>query len=596
MSKKILPINYTSREFATIKKDLISYVKRYYPENFQDFNQASFGSLMLDTVAYIGDILSFYVDYQANESFMETAIEPNNVTKLAKQMGYRRPGSPQAVGTVAFFIIVPANLSTGGIDEKYLPTILQGTIIGSDEGIQYTLAEDVKLSLDDRIVVAQADQNGNPTSYAIKTYAKVISGKYAQQTEIIEEASRFLKIEIDKSNVTEIIDVYDIEGHRYHEVEYLSQNVIHRPLTNRNPNQGKALSTMKALNVPRRYIVEHEEDATYLIFGYGSDSEIKENPIADPSNVVLQMHGKRYITDKTFDPSRLIETDKFGIAPEDTTLIITYRYNDASSVDAASNSVTQIIEPLMRFDNPEELDMVTMDSVIGSLEVINEQPIIGGTVELESDDIKRRAIDAFATQNRAVTLQDYKSLVYNMPARFGTIKRCNVLQDTDSFKRNLNLYVVSEDVGGFLTPSTREVRENIKSWLSNYKMINDSVDILNARIINFGIEFFIVADYSENKYEVLETCRRVLYDEFTFLGDIGENFYIGDVFNTLKQITGVVDVVDVKITQKIGQGKYSTDAFDIIANTTNDGRYIVCPPNAILELKYSTEDIVGSVK
>jgi len=552
--------------------------------------------LLLDTVAYVGDILSFYVDYQANESFMETAIETNNVIKLAKQMGYKQAGSPQSVGTVAFFIIVPADLSVGSIDEKYLPTIVQGTIVASDEGIQYTLAEDVKITLDDRIVVAQADQNGSPTSYAIKTYAKIISGRYSQQTAEIDEPVRFLKVRINRRNVTEVMDVYDAEGHRYYEVDYLSQNTIHQPLTNRNVNQGKALSTMKALHVPRRFVIENEADATYLIFGYGSDSEIKENPIADPSNVVLKMHGKKYITDKSFDPARMLETDKFGVAPADTTLTIIYRYNDTTTVNAASNSITQIIDPIMRFDNPENLDIVTMDSILDSLEVINEEPIVGGTMELERDEIKRRAIDAFATQNRAVTLQDYKSLVYNMPPRYGSIKRCNIFQDTDSFKRNLNMFIVSETSEGYLTSATRTIKENIKTWLTNYKMINDSIDILDARILNFGIEFFIIADYNENKYEVMNICKTILSDEFSFLGDIGENFYINDVFSILKQVTGVVDVVDVKITQKIGQGKYSTDGFDIKTNTSFDGRYIICPQDAILELRFPEEDIVGTVK
>ena len=146
VEKKKVPINYTSRDFNTIKESLVEYAKRYYPNNFKDFNEASFGSLMLDTVAYVGDILSFYLDYQANESFLDTALEYNNVIKHSRQLGYKFTGAPTAVGEVSFFVLVPANSAGTAVDADYYPKLKRGSTVFSTAGTSYLLIEDIDFS------------------------------------------------------------------------------------------------------------------------------------------------------------------------------------------------------------------------------------------------------------------------------------------------------------------------------------------------------------------------------------------------------------------------------------------------------------------
>ena len=183
-TKKLYPaINYTSRDFNSIKGDLVNYAKRYYPNTFRDFNEAGFGALMLDTVSYVGDILSYYVDYSANESFLDTAIEYDNVLKLGRQMGFRFTGNPSSSGIATFYIIVPSNISGLGPDSRYIPILKRGTTLSSNVGSLFILNEDVNFGdPKNEVVVATANENtGAPTNFAIKATGQIISGEIREE-------------------------------------------------------------------------------------------------------------------------------------------------------------------------------------------------------------------------------------------------------------------------------------------------------------------------------------------------------------------------------------------------------------------------------
>jgi hypothetical protein len=200
----------------------------------------------------------------------------------------------------------------------------------------------------------------------------------------------------------------------------------------------------------------------------------------------------------------------------------------------------------------------------------------------------------FATQNRAVTQKDYESMVYNMPPEFGAIKRCRVLRDHDSLKRNLNIYVLSEDATSFLTATNQTIKENLKVWLNENKMINDTVDIIDGKIVNVGINFKVVGRMNVPKYDVLQACLKTLRILFREKMDFGEPLFITEIFAKLNRVDAVVDVSDVKIIQKYG-GTYSDIRFDIPAQTSADGRYIMVPENVVMELKYPKLDLRGVV-
>ena len=278
MAKKTVPIKYTSRDFETIKKDLVEFAKRYYPDTYQDFNEASFGSLMLDTVAYVGDILSFYLDYQVNESFLNTAAEYNNVLKLARQQGYKVEGAPSSTGTINLYIVIPANVEGIGPDSRYKPIIKQGSTFKSANGVNFLLTEDVDFAHPsvEQVVSAVNTSTGNPITYALRTTGTVISGVMKSETFKIDDYQRFRKLALGLPNVSEIMLVTDSEGNEYYEVDYLSQDVIYKDVINRNCGQRHMVpSVLCDLTqfLVDLYVERDGEISPYLQFGYGSDAD-----------------------------------------------------------------------------------------------------------------------------------------------------------------------------------------------------------------------------------------------------------------------------------------------------------------------------------
>jgi len=596
MGRKDTPIRYTSRDYESIKNDLIDYAKRYYASTFKDFNEASFGAQMIDAVAYIGDILSFYTDYQANEAFLDTAMEYNNVVRQARQLGYKFKYSASSMGDVDVFLSIPATTDGAGLDTQYLPTLQAGTLFGAGSNT-FTLLEDIDFSNQAAIEVVVSAVNsatGVPTTYAVKAKGRVISGVLKFTSYVIGNFKKFRSIQISDGTITDVLSVTDSEGHQYMEVENLSQDIIYRPILSQRDDKNLAPYLLRPYVVPRRYTLEKFKGGAILQFGHGSDVEIKNPAVADPSNVILDVYGKDYISSLSFDPSRLNSTDKFGIAPANTTLYVSYRSNDSTNANAAVNTVNRVLRPNLQFTNEGELDGAKVNTVISSVEVTNESPIIGDVTLPTIDELKIRAKAHFAKQNRAVTKQDYISAVYSMPAKFGAIKRVNIIQDVDSFKRNLNMYVIAQNTDNTLVAPTRTIKENITTWLANYKMVNDTIDILDANIVNIGINFDIIGDAGVNSLDLLLECKRQLGLLYASVFNIGEPLDIAQIYKTLNRIDGVVDTTNVDVIQKVGLN-YSNIFLDIENHVSTDGRLLMVPADTILELKYPGSDITGQI-
>ena len=598
MAKRNVPIRYTSRDFNSIRQDLLNYAKRYYPDTFKDFSEASFGSLMIDTVAYVGDIMSFYLDYQVNESFIDTSVEYDNILRLAKQMGYKYIGSPSSTGIVSFYAIIPANTVGLGPNSSYMPILKRGSTLASSNGASFILTEDIRFDNPNNSVVAAqiASSTGLPTSYAVKAQGQVISGRYKVETVSVGTFERFKTVRLPGRNIAEILSVFDSSGNEYYEVEYLTHDVVYKSVPNKDSNtRDNAPSLIRPFVAARRFRTEKDRTGVSLQFGYGSESEIASPTLADPAKVVLQRHARDHITDTAFDPSNLIGTDKLGIGPANTTLTITYRENTASNVNASVGAVNRVVSAITEFNDSTLSNTTTARSVITSIECSNEEPIVGSVSTPSIEEIRNQALNIFPSQNRAVTSTDYEAITYMMPSYYGAVKRCRVIRDQDSLKRNLNMYVTSEDSLGFLIGSNSALKENLKTWLNKYRMINDTVDILDAKIVNIGIEFEVVSSEEVNKYEVLDSAIMALREKFSNKMFIGERFYVTDVYTELNKVRGVVDTVDVKLVSKRA-GRYSDSSININQFMSVDGRYLSVPDNVILEIKYPKIDIKGTVK
>lgn len=597
MSKR--PISYTSRDFQTIKDSLVNYAKRYYPSTFKDFSEASFGAMMLDLVAYVGDQLSFYTDYQANESFMDSAIEFSNIVRNAQQLGYKMPGAPMSTGVCSFYVLVPASTTQAGPDFNYIPILKKDTILSSAGGVIYTLLEDVDFTdSTNEITVAAVDSDtGVPTSFAVRGLGRIMSGQLFTKTITVGEYQRFLRLPLSVDNVVEVVSVTDSQGNEYKQVDYLSQDIVLRQVKNYSEDSRIAVPyIMKIDPVPRRFVTEFDSfgDA-FIQFGYGSSANLTTNVVADPADVVLDVTGRNYISDITFDPSNLIQSDKFGVVPTNTVLTVVYRANTAASVNASVGAVSNVVNPRFVFKNQTTLNPNLVNTVVQTIQVNNDEPILGDTQALTSEEVRQRAYATFASQNRAVSRSDYMSMCYRMPSEFGQIKRVNIVQDSDSLKRNLNLYVLAENPQGDFTQANSLLKSNLKTWINQYKMINDTVDILDGKIINFGIDFEVIPELDVNRYDLLNACVNRLIDNLSVKKDIGAPVYISEIYKILNDVPGVVDTTDVKLVSKSG-GIYSPLYYDMDMNLSNDGRFLIVPQDTVAEILVPSKDISGAIK
>jgi hypothetical protein len=591
-------IKYTSRDFESIKADLVEYTKRYYPNTYRDFSEASFGSLMMDIVSYTGDILSYYLDYHVNESFLDTSVEFDNIRKHARALGYKFAGIPSSYGIVSLFILCPANTDGTQPDTSYLPILKSGTTFNSTNGGSFSLTEDVDFAdSKNDIVAARFDSSTGATTYfAVRAHGQVKSGTTQLATVDLSNSTfeKFKKVRVGGPNISEIISVYDSQGNRYYEVEHLSQEVVFVDVTNKDAEADGVRSILKPFATTRRFTVEQDNTGTYLQFGFGSESE-DDAGITDPSRIALQMPGKDFISSKSFDPTKLISTNKLGISPHNTELSIVFNSNTAEGTNVAANSINSVISKQFVFKDLSVLTNSQRSFVQNSLEVNNDDPITSIDVDVSVEELKQRAKSHYAMQNRAVTKQDYESLVYNMPGKFGAVTRANIVNDPSSSNRKISLYVISQNNNGHLAQSNGTIKNNLKNWLNQYKSLNDQIEIYDPKIVNFSIEFVAMIDKRFSQDAVLQECVRELKDMFSDKMYIGEPLYITRIYDILNNVDGVIDTRKVIIKNKTGSS-YSNVSIDMDKMLSKDGTYYKTPDNVILELKYPNLDIKGTVK
>ena len=593
---KNVPINYTSRDFESIKQDLVDHAKRYYPDTFQDFNEAGFGALMLDTVAYVGDIISFYADYQASESFIDTASQFDNLVSLGKQTGFKLKRNPSSQGIATFFILVPADSTGQAPDATYIPILKSGTALTSKSGAKFVLNEDVNFSGGTTVAARFNAATGATTYFAIKNYGAVSSGESTSTTISVGNFEKYREEFVEDSYLTQITSIIDSDGHEYYEVDYLTQNVIFRSIANRDPSTREmSPQILKPMVVPRRFTSEQTALGATIQFGSGIEETDSNERVLDPSSLAVKMYAKPYISDVELDPSKLLSSDTLGVSPVNTQLTVTYLRNAKKDVNIGANTLTMVSSPILEFRDISSLSSTKMDTVRQSIEVANGNPIVGSISNNNVEDLRLRIMNSFANQRRAVTLIDYETMVYTMPPRFGAIKRVRAIKNPNPRRGNLNISIISQDKNGYFIESNSVLKDNLKMWLDKGRMVSDVIEITDAKIINLGLSFTVVGDLDKDSNVILQSCIGALSQLYNTKPEIGEAYYITDVYKTLKDVDGVIDVVDVNVSTKGGTG-YSGISFDIAENLSDDGRSIIIPRNAVYEIKYSTLDIKGAVR
>jgi len=598
--RKNVVIDYTARDFHSIRDRLVDHAKKYYPETFQDFSSLSFGSMLVDMVSYIGDQMSLYLDHSVNETFLPTATQYENVVKLGKQMGYKFDPIPAATGLVTLYLAVPPDSIGQGPDFRYAPVLKSGSTFSAPNGAMFTLTSNVDFSNVESttyIVIEESATTGAPTLFGAMAPGIVVSGKMVTETFTIDAHTPFLKLELENENVSEIVSVEDTEGHIYYEVEYLTQNIIYKQITNSNENTKDTVPmVLRPVAVPRRFLLERDGVESSLRFGYGSETEEEALTTLTPTNVILKQHARDYISNFSFDPFKLLKGDKMGVAPQNTELTVVYRTNGVNVVNVPANVITSVGNTNFRFGRTSDLDPTRMNRVARSLEVTNDEALVGTSRLPSISELKYKILSAYASQNRAVTLRDYKAVTYLMPKRFGSLTRCFVERDADSFKNNINVYVLSEDMRGKLALANITTKENLKTWISKYKTVMDTVDILDGRIVNLGIDFVVKGEHGREESLIINSCHNAILEELEdYKLQMGETFFTSAVYKALTRVSEVISVVSVNVYQKFGP-QYSDVYYDIDTKKTSDGSGILAEKDVSFEIKYSADDIQGAVE
>lgn len=597
--KKVQEVDYTKTGFNEIKQGLVSYIKTHYPDTYKDFNQSSFGSMMLDLVSYVGDQLHYYLDHNANEAILPFTKDAETTVQLLQSLGANPELNFSGTGMVDVQVLVPS-LATGvGIDSDYNITVRSGTKFRSAGGAVFTQITDAVLTQDNsQILVHSTNEFGNtPEYYIFKTKVPVVSGEEKNFTVDIGDPVRFLRIEIPDPTITEILKIVDANGNDYFQVNNLSEDTIYRPIIDPEGRDPNIKAIMKPTPIPRRFIVEKSLERTFIVFGNGSEPDIKTNTFLEPKKKVFKFTGLDHTSTPSNDPVRLQSNHKLGVAPANTTLTITYRSNTVDNSNAAVGTVNQVVEPILFFENENTLDQAKVSFIKSNVQVYNEEPINGNISIPSTEELKRRYLGFFGAQGRAVTKQDYISMVYAMPAIYGAFKRASVLRDTNDLRRNLNMFLIAEGADGKLQKPSNLMKQNLKTWLDSSKMISDTLDLFDANIINLKINFKVILNNNTNPNTAISDIKRRLFEELTLIPpDIGEPIYISEIMRIIQSVPEVATVPTrdgVKVTSLSG-GSHSDFNYEIDLNTSPDNNYIYIPDNSIWEVKF-IDDIVGTV-
>ena len=589
--------NYTNVSFEEIKETLVNRAKKYYPDTYQDFNQSSFGSMMMDMLAMMGEQLNFYTQFVANENFLETSRTSEGLVSAARNNGIEIFNKFTSVGSVRIYSRVPSDASFSGPDKNYAHTILKGMTISADSGVQYTTTKDVTINLDPKkLISSEFTSDGSRTNYY--TYAvdvPVVSGENRTISVEVGTYRKFLKVEVKDTSITEILSVVDSNGNEFYEVENLSQNVIYKEIANRDPSSADTVNRLVPFPVPRRFTVQHEGERTFIVFGFGSENSLKIKQVADPSDLAIKMTGKNYITDNSFDPSKLTQTEKFGVSPENTTLTITYRSSNLENSNTGVKTLNNIISSEIVFPNEDSLEEGVIQYIKNSLSCENLEPINGSLDYTSTREVSETIRAARGYRGRAVTENDYVSACYAMPSRFGSVKRATLAKDHNDLKRNLNLFIISQDQDGKLERSSSTLKTNLKHWLNSIRMVSDTIDVFDAKILNLSIFFDVVLNDKADKITALSEIRKKIFYEINLTAqNIGEPFSIGSIEKIISSIPTVNRVSSIKLSNKFG-GNYSETRYDIESNLTSDGGLLLIPGDFICEIK-NESDISGKVQ
>lgn len=610
-------ITYTNRDFNTFRNALIDYSKTYFPNTFNDFTSDSTGMLFIEMASYVGDVLSFYLDNQIQETFIQYARQEKNLFDLAYMLGYKPKVTTAATVDIAFYQQVPSkNDGTGTYfpDFDYALKIPENFQITSNENSNIKfITEDVcdfsiSSSQDPTEVSIYALNGLNPDRYLLKKTRKAISGTINTTTATFTSPSKYPVIDINASNIINVLDIFDSDGNEYYEVLNLAQDTVFTTKINANytdPNavQDDAPNLLNLKQVQRRFTTRFLNSTTLQIgFGAGTVSDNDENLVPNPDNVGTGLAFSKDKLTTAYSPLNFMFTDTYGIAPANTTLTIRYLTGGGLEANVASGTLTNYDTNGILFSNPNIGDSSLADIIFNSISTNNILAADGGQGADTIEEIRQNALGNFQNQLRTVTQQDYLIRALSMPSNIGTIAKAYI-QPTKVAEYQLgelptilDMYVLSYNSQKQLRTASSTLKQNLKTYLSEYRMINDSIKIKDAYIINIICEFDIIVLPNFNNNDVILRCIESLTTYFNIDNwNINQPILLKDISILLDKVEGVQTVVRVEVKNIAGASKgYSDFSYDLKA-ATNQGVIYPSVDPMVFELKYPQADITGRV-
>jgi hypothetical protein len=631
-------VKYLNKDFSSFRDSLIEFAQTYFPNTYNDFNESDPGMMFIEMASYVGDVLSYYIDEQFKESMLSFAEEKKTIYEISQGYGYKpRLASPATV-TFDVFQTVPADPNNvvnerRQPDEDYCLTVPAGMEATSTNGTIFRTVDDVVFSDSSSLSprkddIFEVDDDSNITKWLLKKQAKAVSGTVTTEYHTFGAAEKYKRIVLTNSPVLEIISITDSDGNKWYEVPFLAQDTVYADFqntTNNSPDlvEGRNFAPflLKVVKTSKRFKTYIRPDSkTEMRFGSGVAAGADEEIIPNPSNVGSNLPGTPSFLDTAFDPANFLNTETYGQCPTNTTLTIKYSYGGGIDDNVASSQINNITLLTSEFDNSLTLDTNLKAIAKNSVAVTNPNPATGGGGAESIEEVRVNAGAYFQAQGRAVTKDDYITRVYSLPAKYGNISKVYMIQDEQvaaagqneadpTYQPNplaLNMFMLGYDNNKKFVGLNNAVKENIKIYLSQYRIMTDAVQLKDAWICNIGIKFAIFTKKGFNKNEVLLNCVDRLKLHFnTDKWQINQPIVLANIASEIVAVEGVASIVkplenrdELIIVENrwgtIGGLTYSNNIYDVQSATYNGVVYPAVDPS-IFEVKFPDQDIKGRV-
>ena len=599
-------VSYLNKTFSDFKSNLVNYAKTYFPTTYNDFSEASPGNMFIEMASYVGDVMSFYLDAQTQENFLIYAKEKENLYALAYAFGYRPKASYASSTNVDIYQLIPSIISGSNTSPNfntYGLIIPENTSLTSNStGTKFITTEKLDFTDTGSTEITFIDAN----YYLFKKSVPAISAEIKTTSFTFASPQKYQNISITDDNILQILDVSGSDGNKYYEVPYLAQSSIFNPVTNPTYSTDQVPYLLTLQQVPRRFISRIISDNTLqLEFGAGLTNYADSVIIPTPDNIQLGLVPGISDLSDNYNKASVFFTRQYGLAPSNVTLQVRYLVGGGITSNIPSNDLTIIDTTGIYFKNPSG---PLSGSVLNSVVSTNPNPSSGGRGGDEIEEIRNNALYSYSTQNRAVTKDDYIVRALSLPSDYGSISKVYITQDfersnvseTISSTKNplaLDLYILAYNSSKQLVTSSDTLKNNLITYLNQYRMITDAINIKDAFYINIGINFDITILSGYNNQDIITNCITSLQNYFNIeKWQINQPIVISEIYSTLLMIKGVQSVIKVEIINKQDNtgNTYSPYGYDIPGATRNNNIYPSLDPS-IFEIRYPNTDIQGRV-